>query len=122
MEEREFSGPDPKAKMKIVSKIERVQPVMVGVDKNGQMIWEGREMPRWQMEMLRAFVDVFQFIVKTEFGARWYELWKYESEGRDADTPDKAHFYHKAASKDRLQELRRMYKWEGKEIRRHKGD
>lgn len=34
--------------MKIVTKCERVQPTVVGVDANGELIWEGREMPDWQ--------------------------------------------------------------------------
>jgi hypothetical protein len=44
----------PKVVMPIVTKIERVQPYMAGVDAKGRMIWEGREMPRWQRELLRV--------------------------------------------------------------------
>ena len=33
--------------------IERTQPVCVGVDKNGELMWKIVPMPRWQMEMFR---------------------------------------------------------------------
>lgn len=42
------------AKMKIVTKCERVQPFSTGVDANGELIWEGRQMPYWQMLMFRV--------------------------------------------------------------------
>ncbi len=43
----------PSAKMKIVTRCERIQPTCAGVDKNGDLIWEGREMAYWQKLMFR---------------------------------------------------------------------
>jgi hypothetical protein len=34
--------------------IERTQPVVTGVDKNGELIWGIVAMARWQMEMFRV--------------------------------------------------------------------
>ena len=43
----EFSADtQPKVHMPIVTKNERVQPYVSGVDKHGKMTWEGREMLR----------------------------------------------------------------------------
>jgi hypothetical protein len=99
----------PSAAMKIVTKCERVQPTCVGIDKNGELIWEGRTMPRWQQEMFRKALDLFHFIARTAFGSRWYELAKYEAQQADQDEADKAFFHLKAESKERLEEMRRMY-------------
>ncbi len=107
--DREFSPRDPNATMRMVTKIERVQPTCVGVDDRGEFIWEGQPMARWQMEMFRKAMDLFQFITRTEWGSRWYELAKYETERRDQDDAEKAYFHLKAESKERLAEMRRMY-------------
>ncbi len=37
--------------MRMVTKIERVQPMVSGVDANGELLWEGQAMPRFQMAM-----------------------------------------------------------------------
>jgi len=116
----EFSAPDPNARMKIVTKVERVQPAVAGVDEHGEFIWEGREMPRWQMEMFRKVIDVFHFITRTEWGSRWYEIAKYESESREHDNAEKAFFALKAETPERLTEMRRMYP--AKIRARRKGD
>ncbi len=102
--DREFSAPDPKATIKIVTRCERVQPVMIGADERGEPIWEGREMPRWQMEMFRATVNWMG-----EFFTRWYEVMKYELHSIDCDDEAFAHFQFKAATRDRLEEMKRMY-------------
>lgn len=44
----------PSASMKIVTKCERIQPTCTGVDKNGELIWEGREMAFWQKLLFRV--------------------------------------------------------------------
>jgi hypothetical protein len=68
----------PSGTMKIVTKCERVQPTNVGVDAKGELIWEGREMPRWQMEMFKVFVDW----AGSRF-ARWSEVFHFQDKGRD---------------------------------------
>lgn len=102
--DREFSPRDPNAKMRIVTTCERIQPTCVGTDDKGEPIWEGREMPRWQMEMLRLAVDWWG-----EFFVRWAELSKYES--RHEEFGDKASVLTNwvVASKQRIEELKRMY-------------
>lgn len=59
----------PKVPMAIVTKCERIQPTCVGTAANGEPIWEGREMPRWQMEMfrLRYYGDFMAFWMKKRF-------------------------------------------------------
>lgn len=54
---------DPKASMKVVTTCERIQPTCAGVDANGNLIWEGRAMSRWQMLMfpLRYVGDFTSF-------------------------------------------------------------
>lgn len=68
--DREFSPRDPRASMKVVTKIERVQPIMAGVDEHGEIIWEGHEMPRWQQELFRKVYCVS----KEEFGHLWDQV------------------------------------------------
>jgi hypothetical protein len=70
----EFSTNQPKAPMKIVTKCERIQPTCVGTAANGEPIWEGREMPRWQMEMLRLKYY-------GDFMAHWIKRRFFESTG-----------------------------------------
>ena len=54
-------------KMKIVTTCERIQPTVVGVDHNGELIWEGRAMEEWQMIMFPV-INWFR-----EFFSRWSE-------------------------------------------------
>jgi hypothetical protein len=68
--QHEFSTEtQPKIEMKVVTKIERVQPYFNGVDSKGRMTWEGREMPRWQCELLkvRYFGDFMAHWIKKRF-------------------------------------------------------
>ncbi len=113
----EFSPKDPNAKMKIVTAIERIQPTCVGVDANGEFIWEGREMPRWQMEMLRVEVNFFG-----TFFTRWMEVVKYESRHESFRDTDGMLTEWLASSKKRLEEIREMYPRKVKARRRHIGD
>ena len=73
-----FSKSDPNAKMKIVTKCERIQPTNVGVDKYGELIWEGREMARWQMEMFKTAVNW----AGAQF-ARWSEVFHFQDKARE---------------------------------------
>lgn len=50
---------------------ERRQPVVCGVADNGELIWTEVDMPRWQMEMLRAF---FELKYRGDFMAHWLKL------------------------------------------------
>lgn len=113
----DFSPRDPKARMKIVTKIERVQPYVAGIDERGEFIWEGRTMPRWQMEMFRLFVDWA--------GSRyrqWIEMFYYQDSERafrpdGSDVPDQ----DKAMTKAHINDRRRMYP-ERKQFRKRDGD
>jgi hypothetical protein len=107
----------PTATMKIVTKIERVQPFCAGVDESGELIWEGREMPRWQMEMFRLLPDWFGV-----FFTRWIELKNQESKAEEFDSAHGDIAPIRAASKERIQELRRMYPSNVKARRKSSGD
>lgn len=61
--------PTPSGTMKIVTKCERIQPVNVGTNDKGELVWEGHEMPRWQMTMFRK---VFDYAVT--FAQHWMEV------------------------------------------------
>ncbi len=115
--ERHFSENQPKPKMPVVTKIERVQPFCTGINEKGEFVWEGREMPRWQMEMLRVAVDFF-----SEFFKRWIEVAKFESKdiefSQDADMPTK----NRVATKQWLEKTRRMYDKPRVRGRKAKGD
>lgn len=91
----------PTAKMNVVTNCERVQPCVAGVNEKGELVWEGRAMPRWQMEMLRVAVNWF-----SDFFTRWCELAR-----QDLDIEDDNIMLPslRAESKERLAELRRMY-------------
>lgn len=102
--EREFSVSDPNARMKIVSKIERVQPTVVGVDERGEFVWEGHAMSRWQMEM---FCKEYQ-VSKEEFGHIWADLADMERKGVDFSTEDYKEPYWAIYSKE---EIERWKKW-----------
>jgi hypothetical protein len=105
----EFSQNQPKPKRKITSKIERVQPYVVGLKANGDFKWEGKEMPRWQQEMFRAAVNVFHYLTQTMFGSRWNELTKYENGKRDQDEAGNEFFLLEAQNGERIRELKTMY-------------
>lgn len=95
----------PTAKMKIVSKIERVQPTVVGMDKKGRLIWEGRPMARWQMEMFRAAVNWAGACF-----ARWAEVFHFQDKDRefraeDSLLPDDVN----AMPKQGIEARKRMY-------------
>jgi hypothetical protein len=95
--------------MRLTTNCERVQPWVVGVDEKGEFIWEGREMPRWQMEMFRIAVNVFEFITQRALGSQWYELAKYQSKCEDFGAKDSLIANWIVASRERLEELRRTY-------------
>ena len=63
--------------MKIVTKCERVQPTVVGVDSRGELIWEGKEMPDWQKAM---------FLVRYvgDFAGHWLKA-RLAAAGIDSD-------------------------------------
>lgn len=90
-------------RMKIVTPCERVQPTCIGV-RNGELVWEGQAMPRWQMEMFRVAVNWF-----ADFFPRWCELYKHEMERSDFDPSGFMLPTLKTATKDRLSQMRRMY-------------
>ncbi len=99
----------PSGTMKIVTKCERVQPFNVGLDARGELVWEGRTMPRWQQEMFRVAVNVFEFITKRALGSQWYELTKYESRSEHFGEKDSLLAEWIVASKEKLADLRRQY-------------
>jgi hypothetical protein len=100
--------------MKIVTKIERVQPWVVGVDASGELIWEGQAMQRWQMELLRVTVDWF-----APFFTRWLELSKYESRQEEFNERDGAVATWITMSKKTLDSYRTMYPQKRRAVRRH---
>jgi hypothetical protein len=59
----------PTVAMNVVTTIERVQPYCSGVNAQGRFIWEGREMPRWQRELLRVayYGDFMAYWIKRRF-------------------------------------------------------
>lgn len=70
----------PTAKMKKVSGVERIQPTVVGLNKNGELVWEGRAMARWQMLM-------FPVRYVGDFIAHWYARAFEEVTGHTSDKP-----------------------------------
>jgi hypothetical protein len=114
----EFSAAtQPKIEMKIVSKIERIQPTCVGTDERGEPIWEGRPMARWQMELLRVAVNWYG-----TFFTRWLEVTKYESKAEDFRPTDGMLTEWLRASRERLDEIRGMYPPKKKYNRQIQGD
>jgi hypothetical protein len=99
----------PTAKIKVVTKCERVQPVVVGIDENGEFIWEGRAMERWQMELLRRAVNFLG-----EFITRWSEVIKFEEEGQEFKPEDAMLRDHKVTTPAELSELRMRYPAKGR--------
>jgi hypothetical protein len=90
--------------MKIVTSCERVQPCVVGMDANGDFIWEGRAMERWQMELLRLSVNYL-----APFFTRWIELARHESRDLEFEAKGLEITEWLAASKAKLDSFRRMY-------------
>jgi hypothetical protein len=91
-------------KMKVVTNCERVQPTCAGTDANGEIIWEGRTMPRWQMEMFRFIPNIWG-----EFFRRWIEVRKFETKLEEFRPEDGHSDALKTATPERLKEMRRMY-------------
>lgn len=89
------------AKMTIKTKCERVQPVCVGTDKRGELIWEGHTMERWQMEMFKTAYDTAK-----EFCQYWWSLAKMEAFGEDFE-PHRVRDYYPVRSKKHLEQMRR---------------
>jgi len=114
--EKEFSANQPKPEMKIVTPIERIQPYAAGTDKRGELLWEGRAMPRWQMEMFKAVVNWASAAY-----ARWGEVFHFQYDGRefraeDSLLPDEDH----ATTKEGIAARKRMYPTKAR--RRVQGD
>lgn len=76
---RELSADtQPKVAMPIKTKCERVQPFVVGIDKNGQLKWVGLEMPDWQKLLLRVRYA-------GDFAAHWFKRQLFELTGIESD-------------------------------------
>lgn len=99
----------PSAEMMIVTKCERVQPCVSGVDEKGELVWEGRTMPRWQQEMFRIAIDIWMFMTKRPFGSQWYELSKHESTLHEFDQKMGSLPSLHMETPERLNEMRLMY-------------
>ncbi len=104
MNDREFSPPDPNATMKIVTKSERVQPTFAGTDANGEPIWEGREMPRWQQEAFRKEYH----LSKEEFGMIWADLADHEREGLEFSKDYSSEAYWAIATKHEIERWKKF--------------
>lgn len=104
--DRKFSlETQPKIQMKITTKCERIQPTCAGLNTKGELVWEGREMPRWQMEMFKVFMDW----AGSRY-ARWAELFNYQEQDcefceSDSLLPDEV----KAMPKEQIEQRKRMY-------------
>lgn len=86
--------------MKVVTNCERVQPTCAGLDAKGEIVWEGRAMSRWQMEMFRKQYH----ISKEEFGHFWDHLAQTEGQGTgEAITEKPVEPYWDIATKDRIE-------------------
>lgn len=114
MENIQFSAvTQPRVQIKKVTNCERIQPTCCAVtDERGELVWEGREMPRWQMEMFKVFVDWAGARI-----ARWGEVFHLQDEDRefrpgDSLVPDDV----KAMSKEGIEARKRMYR-QGKKWR-----
>ena len=103
--EYEFSTEkQPKIKMRVVTKIERVQPCSKGINKKGELVWEGREMPRWQQELFRKQYH----ISKEEFGHFWDHMAQTEGQGGgEAITEKDNEPYWAIASKDKIKQWKK---------------
>lgn len=99
----------PSATMKIITKCERVQPCVAGVDANGDLIWEGRTMDHWQQEMFRVVKNIFDWLMKHPLGLQWNDLSKYERKLEDFDPKMSLLPNLLMETKERLNEMRRMY-------------
>ena len=99
----EFSENQPKPEMKIVTKIERVQPCFAGVDDKGNMVWEGREMPRWQQELFRKTYH----ISKEEFGHLWDHMATSQGTGGDNSKKMPTEPYWAIASQEHINQWKK---------------
>ena len=100
--EWEFSAPC-KVAMPIKTKIERVQPFLAGVDANGEFLWEGLEMPRWQQEMFRKQYH----ISAEEFGHFWDHMATTEGQGGEFSTEKPTEPYWDIASKEKIEQYKK---------------
>jgi hypothetical protein len=99
----------PSAKMTIVTKCERIQPFVSGTDEKGELVWEGRMMPRWQMEMHRLAVDICKALF-----SQWVSLAKHvsdrkETDGTDFVTDARLPMFEERKSREAIQEKKRAY-------------
>ena len=94
----------PTGRMKVVTTCERIQPFVTGTNKKGELVWEGRAMPRWQMEMMRVAVNWWG-----DFFTRWCELVKYETKLEDFNDTGSILSNWLAKSKEQLAALKRQY-------------
>lgn len=104
----------PSAAMKIVTTCERIQPTCAGVDANGELVWEGRAMARWQMEMFKVAVNWFGGML-----TRWLEVTNYQTDLEEFDPTQGGLAEHRAAAPAWIAELK------AKKIRKpwkHQGD
>lgn len=58
--------------------VERTHPFVAGLNELGELIWELRPMPRWQMEMFRKHY-------KGDFVPEWIDLFAFEKHGSTWD-------------------------------------
>lgn len=94
----------PTATMKIVTKCERVQPTAAGLDANGELVWEGLTMPRWQQELFRKEYH----ISAEEFGHFWDHLAQTQGQGTSESITEKpTEPYWDIASKEKLDQWRK---------------
>lgn len=58
--------------------MERRQPIVIGINEKGEMIWSDMEMPRWQRAM-------FPIHYTGDFGNFWAKLSDLQKNGRTHD-------------------------------------
>ena len=92
------------------STIERKQACVIGIDDHGELIWEIRNMERWQMELFKVAVNWAGAAY-----ARWCELFHYE-QGRDFDEkdsllPDEAHHKTRQDIHSRIRQYHRSKRY-----------
>ena len=88
----------PKLKMPVKTKSERVQPT-ARLTQEGQLAWEGLEMPKWQQEMFRKAYH----ISTEEFGHFWDHLAQTEKSGDVERADDTKEPYWHIASKNQVE-------------------
>lgn len=102
-------APKPSGTMKVTTTCERIQPVVVGSHPNGEPIWEGRAMARWQMELLRLAVDMAAPLYR-----RWVELVKYQRSSEEFSEKGPILTQWLAKSKVQLEQMRQEFKRAGR--------